>query len=123
MKYFFLLGNKVNEESKIFYSVKDYRDRFTMILKYVDEKKIKTISEEEEFKPWEVKEGLHLVKVRDEEKWCVYEVSNTGYLRDYYEAEKIGTIEYQEFEVQDKVSDADVLTNTLKELVIKLNKN
>ena len=121
MKYFFLVKKSYDKFPEILYSCKDPRDKYTLILKYVDEHKIKSVCEKTEFKPHEVGEGVHLVRVGDDE-FVSKEVANTGYLFDYWTMSKIDRINILEFDVQDSVSDADKLTNTMKELVLKIKK-
>jgi hypothetical protein len=121
VKYNFLIEEKDMESVKILYSVRDYRDRYTLILKYIDDNKIKSVNEEDDFTPWEVKDGLHLVKIK-EDLWELHEVVNTGIIRDYWVNCCVGKVSIQEVDVKDKVDDSDVLTNTLKELVIKIKK-
>ena len=121
MKYYFLLETNNDGDTEVLLSCKDYRNKFTLVLKYVDEKKIKSINDEHEFAPWEVKDGLHLVKIKDD-VWEVHEVVNTGIIRDYWVNCCVGKIFIQEFDVKDTVDDADALTNALKELAVKIRK-
>jgi hypothetical protein len=107
--------------TEILYSCKDPRDKYTLILKYVEEHKIKSVCEKTEFKPHEVGEGIHLVRVGNDE-FVSKQVVNTGYIFDYWQLSKIDRINILEFDVQDSVSDADKLTNTMKELVLKIKK-
>lgn len=122
MKYFFLLRKKYNEFPEILYSCKDARDRYKMILKFVEENKIKSVCDSpSEFKPHEAGEGLHLVKTGDDE-WVSKENVNTGYLFDYWQLSKIDRINIVGFEVVDDVNDLDGKSIIMKELVLKTKK-
>ena len=102
------------------YSCKNAKDKYSLILKYHEEKGIKEIVENKNFKPWESGEGLYLVqddKIKDE--YIVYQVANTGYLRDYFEFVKTDRVNIVEFEPTDKVDDSDTKTTVMKELKVK----
>lgn len=121
MKYFFLLRKKYNKFPEILYSCKDARDRYKMILKFVEENKIVSVCESKEFKVHEAGVGLHLVKTGDNE-WVSKEIVNTGYLFDYYEFSKIDRINIVEFDVVNNVDDLDDMSIAMKELVLKIKK-
>lgn len=123
IEMFFLLEKKFNEFPTILYSCKGYADKYSLILKYFEDKKIKEIVENKNFKPFQSGAGLYLV--RDDKninEYIVYEVVNTGYVRDYYEFVKTDRVCIVEFEPTDRVSDDDTVSTVMKELVIKTKK-
>ena len=118
MKYSFLILKDKNEYPKILYSVKDPKDKYSMLLKLTKELNIIKIISNRDFKPLEITtEGLYLVG--DGGEFDVYEFANTGYVRDYWEYVKGEKINIVEFDVVDVVSDADTKTNVLDELLLK----
>jgi len=117
---FFLLEKGYNEFSKILYSCKNQKDKYSLVLKYYQEKKIKEIVENKNFRPWESGEGLYLVQDdKNTDEYVVYQVCNTGYLRDYFEFVKTDRLNIVEFEPTDKVDDSDTKTTVMKELLVK----
>lgn len=123
IEMFFLLEKKFSDYASIKYSVKEKADCFSMIIKYISENKIKSLVDENKFDPWNTGEGLHLV--RSEKKpneYIVYEVINNGYVRDYYSFCKVDRVNIVEFEITDKVDDADNMTVAMKELLLKNKK-
>jgi hypothetical protein len=117
---FFLIEKKFDEFSKILYSCKDAKNKFSLVLKYYEEKKIKEVVENKDFKPWESGTGLYLVRDdKNTDEYIVYQVCNTGYLRDYFEFVKTTRVNIVEFKPTDKVDDSDTKTTVMKELLIK----
>jgi len=117
---FFLLEKGYNEFSKILYSCKNQKDKYSLVLKYYEEKGIKEIVENKNFRPWESREGIFLVQDdKNTDEYIVYQVCNTGYLRDYFEFVKTTRVNIVEFEPTDKVDDSDTKTTVMKELLIK----
>jgi hypothetical protein len=118
MKYSFLILKDKDEYPKILYSVKDPKDKYSMLLKLTQDFNIVKIISNRDFKPLEItSKGLYLVG--DGGEFVVYEFANTGFLRDYWEYVKGERINIVDFDVVDVVSDADTKTNVLNELLLK----
>ena len=120
--HYFLIRKKYDKFPEVLYSCRDSRDRYKMILKYCDEHKIKSVCDSPtEFKPHEAREGLHLIKINNDE-YVSKEVVNTGIVFDYWAMSKIDRINIVGFEVVDDVNDLDDMSVAMKELKMKIKK-
>ena len=118
MKYFLLLEKKYDEFPTVQYSVAERANSFHMIIKYIEDNNIKTVLDMVDFKPHVLGVGSYLVRVAKDE-YIVYDVANTGIIRDYFEFCKINRVNIVEFDITDKISDIDDVSILMKELKLK----
>lgn len=118
MKYYFLLRKKYDKYPEIISSTKHKNKIIHMVLHYMEKEDIQSLVKKEDFKPYELKDGLVLVEDTPHE-YLLYEVKNTGYVFNYYEWSKIDRLNVIEFDLLDDTNDDDTITSTMKELLVR----
>lgn len=119
MKYYFLIErDEITKQSKVLLSVKEKKNILKMVLKYMENMKIKTLVKKEDFKLPHIAEGEYAVEQSPLE-YSVYSVVNTGILFDYFEFTVLNTLKVQMFDVTDDISDSDDVSTVMNELTVR----
>ena len=121
MKYFFLIErDEITKESKILFSVKERKNILKMVLKYMENMKIKNLVKKEDFNLPHITDGEYVVEQSPLE-YSIYSVVNDGILFDHYEFSVLNTLKIQEFDAMDDISDNDDVSTVMNELTVRSN--
>jgi hypothetical protein len=121
MKTYFLLRKKYNEFPNIISSTKNKNKVIHMVLHYMEKEGIQMLVKKHDFDPLTLGEGKVLVE-QSAQEYFLYEIVNTGYIRDYMEFSKIDRVNVIEFDMLNDEEDlTDDITATMKELLVRYN--
>jgi len=121
MKYYFLIErDEITKQSKILLSFKEKKNILKMVLKYMENRKIKNLVKKENFNLPYITDGEYVVE-QEQMEYNVYSVANTGILFDYFEFTVLNTLKVQGFDVTDDISDSDDVSTVMNELTVRSN--
>ena len=118
---FFVLKKDFDNAEEIVYNSKDKKNVIKYILNFMKENNIKNILDNGELRLPHIEVGRYVVK-KNENKYEVWTVTNTGYVMDYFEYVKEKDFRVIDYTVKpDNIDDTDDVTVLMSELVARSN--
>jgi len=118
---FFVLKKDFDNAEEIVYNSKNKKNVIKYILNFMKENNIKNILDSGELRLPHIEVGRYVVK-KNENKYEVWTVTNTGYVMDYFEYMKEKDFRVIDYTVKpDNIDDTDDVTVLMSELVARSN--